>query len=109
MHNKDMVEDFSNCNLQVDFCEHCISGKQNWVSFPYRATRQKGIMELIHSYVFGIVPIPSLGGSLYCVSFVDDFSRKTWIYFLRKKLDVFERLKEFNSLIENQTYKMIKC
>jgi hypothetical protein len=43
------------------------------------------ILELVHSDVFGHVLVPSLVGSFYYVSFIDDFSSKTWIYFLRKK------------------------
>jgi hypothetical protein len=58
--------------------------------------------------LFGLISVPSLGGSLYYVSFIDDFSRKTWIYFLRKKTKVFEKFKEFKSLVENQTDKKIK-
>jgi hypothetical protein len=85
MHNKGMVEVFPECSLEVNFCEHCIYGKQNRVRFPYGATRENGILELVHSDVFGLVIVPSLGGSLYYVSFIDYFSRKTWIYFLRKK------------------------
>jgi hypothetical protein len=42
-------------------------------------------MELIYSDVFGFMSIPSLGGSIHYVSFIDDFSKKTWLYFLRKK------------------------
>ena len=45
---------------------------------------------------------------MYCVSFIDDFSRKTWIYFLRKKYEVFDKFKEFKALVENQTKKRIK-
>jgi hypothetical protein len=108
MHNKGMVEDFPECNLEVDFCEHCIYGKQSRVRFPSGATRENGILELVHSDVFGPVSVPSLGGSMYYVSFIDDFSRKTWIYFLRKKSEVFEKFKEFKSLVENQTDKKIK-
>jgi hypothetical protein len=71
-------------------------------------TRVNGILELVHNDVFGSVTIPSLGGSLYYISFIDDFSRKTWIYFLRKKSEVFEKFKEFKSLVENQIDKKIK-
>jgi hypothetical protein len=85
MHNKGMVEDFPECNLEVDFCEHCIYGKQSRVKFPSRAARAKGIIELVRGDVFGLVSVPSLGGSLYYVSFIEYFSRKTWIHFLRKK------------------------
>jgi hypothetical protein len=58
--------------------------------------------------VFGCVPVPSLGKSLYCVSFIDYFSRNTWIYFLRKKSEVFDKFKEFKGLVENQIDKKIK-
>jgi transposase InsO family protein len=63
---------------------------------------------VIHNDLFGSIPITSLCESMYYVSFMDDFSRKTWIYFLRKKLEVFEKFKEFKSLVENQTNKKIK-
>jgi hypothetical protein len=108
MHIKGMVEGFYEFGLEVDFCEHCTHGKQSRVRFPYGATRENGILELVHSDVFGPVIVPSLGGSLYYVSFIDDFSRKTWIYFLRMKSEVFEKFKEFKSLVENPTDKKIK-
>jgi hypothetical protein len=46
---------------------------------------------------------------MYYVSFIDDFSRNTWIYFLRKKFEVFDRFKEFKALVENQIEKRIKA
>jgi hypothetical protein len=101
LHNKGMVEGMSNCTMDFDFREHCIYGKQNRVRFPSGATRAKGILELIHSDVFGPVSIPSLGKSVYYVSFIDDFSSYTWIYFPRKKSKVFDKFKEFKSLVEN--------
>jgi len=45
---------------------------------------------------------------MYYVSFIYDFSRNTWIYFLRKKSEVFDRFKEFKALLENQIEKIIK-
>jgi hypothetical protein len=42
MNNKCMLEDFAECNLKVDFCEHFIYGKQIQVRFPSGATREKG-------------------------------------------------------------------
>ena len=50
----------------------------------------------------------SLSGYVYYVSFIDDFSRNTWIYFLKSTDGVFSKFKEFKSLIENQTEKKIK-
>jgi hypothetical protein len=101
LHGKGMVEGMSNCTLDFDFCENCIYGKQNRVKFPSGATRAKGILELICSDVFGVVHVPSLGKSMYYVSFIDDFSRNTWIYFLRKKSYVFDKFKAFKALVQN--------
>ena len=85
MQRKGMVEGFPECGLEVEFFEHCIYGKQSWVRFPSRATRENGILELVHSDVFGPIIVPSLGGSQYYVSFIDDFSTKKWMYIMRKK------------------------
>jgi hypothetical protein len=108
LHGKCMVEGMSNCTMDFDFCEHFIYGKHNRARFPSGATRAKGILELIHNDVFGPAPIPSLGKSVNYVSFIDEFSRNTWIYFLRKKSKVFDKFKEFKALVENQTEKKIK-
>ena len=49
----------------------------------------------------------SLSGYVYYVSFIDDYSRKTWIYFLKGKDEVFEKFKEFKDLVENISEKKI--
>ena len=68
----------------------------------------KGILELVHNDVFIPMSIPSLSKFVYYVSFIDDFSRNTWIYFLRMKPEVFDKFKEFKALVENQIEKKIK-
>ena len=50
----------------------------------------------------------SLSGYVYYASFIDDYSHKTWIYFLKKKDEVFERFKEFKALRENLSERKIK-
>jgi transposase InsO family protein len=52
--------------------------------------------------------VASILGSMYYVSFIDDFSCKTWIYFLKTKDEVFSRFQEFKALVENQIGKRIK-
>lgn len=42
------------------------------------------------------------------VVFIDEFPRKTWIYFIRTKDEVFSRFQEFKDLVENQTGRKIK-
>ena len=50
----------------------------------------------------------SLSGYVYYISFIDNFSRKTWIYFLKEKSEVFNKFKEYKSLVENQKDRKIK-
>jgi hypothetical protein len=77
LHNKGMVEGMSNCSLDFDFYEHCVYGKHNRVRFPSGAMRAEGILQLVHSDVFGPMLVPSLRKYVYYFSFIDDFSRKT--------------------------------
>ena len=53
-------------------------------------------------YVVQCPPI-SLSGYEYYVTFIDDYLRKTWIYFLKTKDKVFGKFKEFKALIENHS------
>ena len=66
-------------------------------------TNTKGTLESIHYDVCGPIPSISLSGYEYYVTFIDDYSRKTWIYFLKNKSKVFRKFKEFKSLIENHS------
>jgi hypothetical protein len=59
--------------------------------YPSSDSRSKGILDLVHSDVCGSMSVSSLGGFLYYVTFIDDFSRKTWIYFMKTKDEVFNR------------------
>ena len=89
-------------------CNGCAKGKNTKNPFPKSETNTKGTMELIHSYVCGPFPSTSLSGYEYYVTFIDDYSRKTWIYFLKTKDEVFEKFKEFKALIANQSERRIK-
>ena len=51
--------------------------------------------------------LSSLTGYAYYVSFINDFSRKTWVYFMNNKNEVFSKFKEFKALIENHTEKKV--
>ena len=51
----------------------------------------------------------SYGGSPYFFSFIDDYSKKVWIYLLKKKYDVFDSFKQFKALVEKSIGRSIKC
>jgi transposase InsO family protein len=89
-------------------CNGCAQGKNIKNPFPKRNNKTEGVLELIHSDVCGPMPSSSISGYVYYVSFIDDYSRKTWIYFLKTKDEVFNKFKEFKALIENLSEKKIK-
>ena len=82
------------------FCEGCVMGKQHCCPYPkgvsYHATEP---FELILSDVCG---------SCYYVTFIDDFTRYTCVYFLKNKSDVLEKFKDFHNYAVNVTGKRIK-
>jgi transposase InsO family protein len=49
-----------------------------------------------------------LSGCEYYLTFIDDYSRNTWIYFLKTKSEVLKWFQEFRALVENQSGKRIK-
>ena len=77
-------------------------------TFPSSKSKAKGILEIIHSDVCRPMLSSSLSRYVYYVSFIEDFSRKTWIYFMKNKDEVFRKFKEFKALIENHTEKKVK-
>ena len=57
----------------------CAQGKNVKKTFPNSERKAKGILEIVHSDVCGAMSSSSLSGYVYYVSFIDDFSHKTWI------------------------------
>jgi hypothetical protein len=86
----------------------CAQGKNIKNPFPKRDNKAEAVLELIHSDVCGPMPSSSISGYVYYVSFIDDYSRKTWVYFLKSKDEVFSKFKEFKALIENLSERKIK-
>ena len=76
--------------------------------FPRIHTIYKGILYLLHSDVCGPMSSPSLNGRLYYVLFIDDFSCKDQIYFMKSKSETFSKLQEYKSLVENHTSRNIR-
>jgi transposase InsO family protein len=48
-------------------------------------------------------PTPSFSGARYVLTFIDDFSRRTWVYFLKYKSDVFDSFRVFKTFVEKQS------
>jgi len=91
-----------------DVCSGCALGKYAKAPFLGRDTRTTGILDLVHSNLSGRMSSPSLSGHEYYVLFIDDYSRKTWIYFLKHKDEVFARSKSLKLLLRTKQERKLK-
>lgn len=95
---------------ELGFCEGCIYGKQSRKSFPVASSwRASNCLDLIHADLCGPMKTESFGGSRYFLLFTDDFSRMSWVYFLKLKSETFESFKIFKALVEKQSGRSIKA
>jgi transposase InsO family protein len=101
-----MVKRLPTFKKDTSKCEACIYGKHSRESFSKGSWHANRRLQLVHSDVCGLLEI-SFGGCKYFLLFVDDFSRITWVYFLKQKFEVFENFKIFRKLVENEVKEKI--
>ena len=86
-----------------DACQDCALGKYHKDPFLVgRITCAKAPLELIDNDLMSF-PTPSFLGARYVLTFIDNFSRCTWMYFLKYKSDVFDSFQIFKTFIEKQS------
>lgn len=91
----------------LEFCDGCVYGKQHKASFPVgKAWRASECLELVHADLCGPMSADSLGGSRYFLT--NDYSRMSWVYFLKFKSKTFANFKMFKYLVEKQSGYEIK-
>ena len=101
LHRKGMVKGLALIKKLESLCEGCILGKQHRENFPSgKSIRENAPLEIIHSYLCGPVQTSSILGNNYMLTFIDDFTRKIWVYFLKHKSEVFEKFFHFKVLVE---------
>jgi transposase InsO family protein len=84
-------------------CSSCQVKKQVANTHPYKSQMSTHRpLELLHMDLFGPTSFVSVGGNSYCLVIVDNYSRFTWVYFLRDKSNVFETFKSFAIFAQNQ-------
>lgn len=92
--------------VQKEFqpCIACIGAKITKTPFPKQSlTKTTQLLELVHTDVCGPMPIQSHSGAKYLLTIIDDFSRMSFVYFLRQKSEAAGKLMEFKAMAEKQT------
>jgi histone deacetylase 1/2 len=80
-------------------CGACQQAKSHQLPYSVSTSISTQPLELIFSDVWGPA-IDSVGRYKYYVSFIDDFSKFTWIYLLKYKSEVFQKFHDFQNLVE---------
>jgi len=103
MCRKNIVEGVSSIELQEKVCEGCTLDKNHINSFLVgRSWRASHPSEFVHSDLCGPMHTISIGGNQYILTFIDDYGKKTWVFFLKEKLEVDEYFKSFKALVERK-------
>ena len=99
---------FGSCHKESLVCDACELAKHTRVSYPSLGRRSSKPFEIIHSDVWGPCEVNSILGHRWFVTFIDGFSRYTWLYLLKHKSDVFSVFKDLIAIIKNKFGKTIK-
>ncbi|GJV19709.1 retrovirus-related pol polyprotein from transposon TNT 1-94 [Tanacetum coccineum] len=84
-------------------CSSCEKGKHHRASFKTKQTSSiKKCLHLLHMDLFGPVTPRSINHEKYTLVIVDEYSRYTWVYFLKKKSQAPETIMSFIKRVENQ-------
>lgn len=114
---------------QPFFCVPCHTGKQcrepkprqkssqgtgNRISLPAahentsvgtrgeEQSRTSNPLEMVHTDMCGHLSTKSLSGTRYILTITDDFSRFTWLFFLKFKLETLSKFRQFKAMVELQ-------
>ena len=87
----------------ISICEGCIYGKQCRQKFPIsKQKRTERPLQLIHSDLCGPMQSVSIDGNKYFITFIDDYTRFTILYFLKKKSGAYNAFTSYKAYVENQ-------
>ncbi|KAI5316393.1 hypothetical protein L3X38_036100 [Prunus dulcis] len=105
-----MVEGMPQVEAPLKVCEDCLVGKQQRDSIPKESTwRASGILQFVHADICGPINPTSNSKKRYLITFIDDFSRKTWVYFLVEKSEAFVVFKNYKARVEKETGAYIRA
>ncbi|XP_071676410.1 retrovirus-related Pol polyprotein from transposon TNT 1-94 isoform X2 [Lolium perenne] len=83
-------------------CDVCELAKHTRTNYPSTNDRSKIPFDVVHSDVWGPSVVTALTGDRYYVTFIDGFSRCTWLYLLKHKSEVLPAFKDFFNMVRNQ-------
>lgn len=96
---------------EATICESCewAKGMRKAITKVREEERSAAVGEEIHSDLWGPAPVETIARKKYYVSFTDDYSRYTTIYFLQTKDETFSSYQLYEAWLLTQHHTRIKC
>ena len=99
---------FDGLSLSEFVCETCILAKNKRNIFPQSDFVSVLPFDLVHTDVWGPAPTKTHNGMRWFISFIDDYSRVTWIFLMRQKSEVSCVIRNFLAMVQTQFQKTVK-
>ena len=99
---------FKGFDLSFLKCEICELAKSYCVPFSLRNNRYDFPFSLIHMDIWGLFRVTSMLGTRWFISFFNDYTRVTWIYLMREKIDAIGIFLKFYKMISIQFDNKVK-
>ena len=107
---KKMVRGLQMLKAPSKVCSDCMVGKQHREAIPNKTLRRATkCLKLFNIDNCGPIKPESHSNKRYLINFIDDYSRKTWVYFLSEKSEAFSVLKKFKAFVEKESGNFICC
>ena len=89
-------------------CDICPLAKQKRLPFNKSSHLSKSCFELIYCDLWGPFSVSTIDHCRYFLTIVDDYSRCTWVYLLKRKSQTQTILEQFCTMVETKFCKKIK-
>ena len=101
---KEAIRDLPKIVVPINsVCKHYQHGKQTRASFKIKEHMTSHPLEIIHTDLCGRNKTKSLQGYHYFMLLIEDYTRMTWVAFLKEKSEAFEIFKIFKAMVENKS------
>ena len=92
LHKNGLLNSFNFESFET--CESCLLSEITKVPFTGQTKRASDLLGLVHTDVFGPMSSVARGGFRYFITFTEDFSRYGYVYLMRHKSKLFEKIKK---------------
>jgi hypothetical protein len=104
-----LIPELSHVKHNNQVCTICPLAKQKRLPFPISTSQSNSSFDIVHADIWGPFSEPSLNGSKYFLTIVDDHSRFTWVHLMHHKYQTRDLIISFFQMVKTQFNSTVKC